>query len=323
MDVNKEMNQQPASDNKVEYDYTKYTGEVTAIEIDRLENFKKHPFKPYEGKRFTSLVESIRHNGIHIPIIARPLEGDKFEILSGHNRVRAAREAKHIKIPARILPDITDEVAMLIVTETNLYQRSTTDMKPSELALALTAHYEATKKQGKRDGLIQAIEKIVSEAGNPSETSGTVYQKLDSREQAGAIYGMSSRNVGHYLRIDKLAKSLKERLDKGGIAKRTAVALSYLSKDNQNMVNKVLNNEGFSITEREAESLRELGKSKELSKDKIVEILSRKRIASKSNKISIPLDSIRQHFEGQEVSEKEMIGTILKALELYGASANK
>ena len=62
------------------------------IKIDQLVSFKGHPFEPYKGKRFADMVESIRSNGIHQPIIVRPLYEGTYEILFGHNRVRAAIE---------------------------------------------------------------------------------------------------------------------------------------------------------------------------------------------------------------------------------------
>ena len=61
------------------------------IQISDLVPFKNHPFKPYEGKRLADMVESVKTNNIMSPIIVRPLADDKYEILSGHNRVNAAK----------------------------------------------------------------------------------------------------------------------------------------------------------------------------------------------------------------------------------------
>jgi len=246
------------------------TRQVVEVDVNKLIEFKDHPFEPYTDKRFNALVESIRYNSVHNPIIIRPSGEDMFEILSGHNRVRASKEADKQTIPAIIMTDLTEEVASLIVTETNLYQRSTTDMNPSELALALSVHYEATKKQGKRSDMIQVIEEIVNTSNDP-DTSGTVYQKNDTRKHAGAIYGISSRSVGHYIRINELINPLKDMLDKGKIAKRTAVALSYLSEKDQETVHKVLEGTNRSLMESQAELLRESAKSKSLTQTKEIE----------------------------------------------------
>ena len=133
------------------------------VNLNSLVPFANHPFEQYEGQRFTDMVESIRANGVHVPIIIRPTTDDKYEILSGHNRVAAAQEAAFESIPAVIREGLTEEEAMLIVTETNLIQRSFADLKHSERAIALATHYAAMKKKsGYRSDLLEEIETLTS-----------------------------------------------------------------------------------------------------------------------------------------------------------------
>jgi len=293
----------------------KFKGQLEVINTGKLKAFEGHPFEPYFGKRFEALVESIRRNGIHNPIIVRPVDNDMYEILSGHNRVRASCEAEQKDIPSMVLRSLTDDEAWLIVTETNLYQRSTTDMRPSELALALTAHYEATKKQGKRTDVVQVIEEIETAASDP-ETSGTVYQKSDARKNAGAIYGMSSRNVGHYLRINKLIGSLKGMLNVDRIAKRTAVALSYLSERDQKTVGEYLSKSDHSLSESEAETLREEAKGNPLTQKRIKEILNKPK---RERAMAVKLDSSRlaDFFDLGKQDAQDVEKEILEALKFY------
>lgn len=125
----------------------KYTRRHSSLRIKDLIPFKNHPFKLYEGQLFEDMVKSVRDNGVLEPIIVRPITGtETYEILSGHNRVAAAKEAGSDSVPAIIKYGLSDEEALLIVTETNLMQRSFTDLKHSERAAALTAHYAAMKK---------------------------------------------------------------------------------------------------------------------------------------------------------------------------------
>ena len=70
------------------------------IELNLLIPFKNHPFALYEGQRFSDMVESVRANKVLVPIIVRPIAGEKYEILSGHNRVIAAKDAGLDTIPA-------------------------------------------------------------------------------------------------------------------------------------------------------------------------------------------------------------------------------
>ena len=121
---------------KIQSTDTKQAGTIRVLnlQIDRLVPFKSHPFKLYEGKRFTDMAESIKANGVMLPIIVRPSENSTHEILSGHNRVNAAKAAGLDTVPAIVREGLTEDEAKLIVTETNLLQRSFADLSHSERA---------------------------------------------------------------------------------------------------------------------------------------------------------------------------------------------
>jgi len=87
--------------------------------IDELIPYEEHPFRLYEGERLADMVRSIKELGVIVPVIVRPLDED-YEILSGHNRVNAAKLAGLKKVPVIIKTGLTDDEAKLIVTETNL-----------------------------------------------------------------------------------------------------------------------------------------------------------------------------------------------------------
>jgi len=85
-------------------------------------SYSDNLFKLYERKRLDDLKESIETKGIIVPIIVRPVNGEKsiFEILSGHNRVNTAKELGKDKVPAIIREGIGDDLARLNVTESYL-----------------------------------------------------------------------------------------------------------------------------------------------------------------------------------------------------------
>ena len=93
------------------------------IELDKLVSFRKgQPFSLYDKNKKEEMLESIKQLGILEPIIVRKIENDKYEILSGHNRVDCAKELGHKLIRSQIV-DCDDEKATLIMLESNLIKR--------------------------------------------------------------------------------------------------------------------------------------------------------------------------------------------------------
>ena len=112
------------------------------MDFDQMESFPNHRFKLYEGQRLTDMVDSIKQFGVLLPLIVWHTEDGKNIILSGHNRKNAGQLAGLTKGPVIIKENLTFHEARLIVTETNLRQRSFTDMSHSERAFTEIAGQE-------------------------------------------------------------------------------------------------------------------------------------------------------------------------------------
>jgi len=89
----------------------------TKLHIESLTPYPNHPFALYEGKHMKDMVESIREHGIISPIIVRLVDDGKYEILSGHNWVEAAKQLGLDEVPVIINEDLSDAEAALIVTD--------------------------------------------------------------------------------------------------------------------------------------------------------------------------------------------------------------
>ena len=287
----------------------KYTATIILDSLDKLVPFNNHPFKLYEGQRFLDMVESVRAHGVIVPIVVRSYikEEGKYEILSGHNRVAAAREAGLKEVPVIIRNDLTDEEALLIVTETNLIQRSFTDLKHSERAVALATHYEAMKKKsGYRSDLLAEIEEL---------TCAPVGHGMRTRDKLGAQYSLGKTTVARYLRVNKLIPALKERLDNDEIGMRAAEALSYLRVKEQNIVEKLLA-KGTKINIKQADTLKTESETGELNLTNISEILSSGYFRVKVKPVKLSGQFLAQHFK-QDQSAEEIEKVIAVALEQY------
>ena len=82
--------------------------QVQQIPIDELYPFTNHPFKVLEDDSMAQTVKSIKEYGILSPLIARPRpDGDGYEIISGHRRQFAAREAGLETLPVIVRDALT------------------------------------------------------------------------------------------------------------------------------------------------------------------------------------------------------------------------
>ena len=293
---------------------------VINLSLDKLISFEKHPFKLYDGKLLSEMVESVRENGVIMPIIVRP-KGAVYEILSGHNRANAAKAAGHETIPAIVREGLTDDEAMLIVTETNLLQRSFADLSHSERAVALLMHHESIKKQGRRTDLIEDIENMLNTNNiSNQETSGAMRQKSDSRQRMAAQFDLSSRTIAYYLRLNKLIEAHMNRLDEGKLALRAAVTLSYLSENDQRVVDEAMQSLPQKVDMKTADALRSFAENGPIDREKAEIIISgagKNKVATQAG-FRVKPQIIARYFKTTQ-KQKEIEEIIIKALDNYFA----
>ena len=240
----------------------------TMIPTEKIVPFHNHPFRLYEGERLDDMVESIKEHGILIPVIVQKVAG-KYEMLAGHNRWNAAKIAGVSEIPAIVKEGLSEEEAYVYVIETNLMQRSFTDLLPSEKAAVLAERYEKVMCQGKRNDILEEIARL--NGVDTSDTCGHDVHKSKNRDSIGEDYGMTGRNIARYMRLNQTTKQIKEMVDAGTMAMVTAVELSYLSEEEQKQVCTVLDEHGVKIKNAQAVELHNAAGY--LTEDKVKNIL--------------------------------------------------
>ena len=83
----------PEITKKIEEKKVENTNNIINIELSKLVAFRKRqPFSMYDEIKKQEVLESIRENGVLVPIIIRKIENGKYEIISGHNRVECSKE---------------------------------------------------------------------------------------------------------------------------------------------------------------------------------------------------------------------------------------
>ena len=129
-------------------------------------------FRPYSKEKLDALAEQLQEDGLFVRIIVRPITGGLYEILSGHNRVAAAKLAGWLTIPAEVV-EADDARAIVIATSTNLIQRQ--GLSIIERGKAYKALLDAKNRHGQ-----WYIE--------PSETFGENRQKFDKATEGRQRY---------------------------------------------------------------------------------------------------------------------------------------
>lgn len=297
---------------------TRQQGELP---IDSLTPFKKHPFRLYTGERLNDMVESIRQHGVLVPILVRRLEDGVLEILSGHNRVNAAKLAGLTSVPAIILENLSDADAWVYVIETNLMQRSFADMSHSEKAAVIAAHHSKLFSQGKRNDIIAEL-KMLEKTSDIGEngTCAQVEQKLGSREIVAEEYSLNRNTVARYLRVFQLIPELKTRLDDGDFALIPAVTLSFLKEAEQTQLDKCIELNGFKVDMKKAGILRDYSEKGKLTDDNMYLILSGeaggKPKPSRTPTVKVSKTVYAQYFRPEQPA-KEVQDIVEKALALY------
>ncbi|MFQ7308002.1 MAG: ParB/RepB/Spo0J family partition protein [Mediterraneibacter sp.] len=277
---------------------------LQSLPVDKIEPFHDHPFRLYEGERLDDMVESVREHGVLNPVIVRK-KGRGYEMLSGHNRLNAAKIAGLSEIPAIVKEELTEEEAYVYVIETNMIQRAFSELLPSEKAAVLAARYEKVISQGKRNDILREIEEI--------GTCGHDVHKSRSRDGIGEEYGMTGRNIARYMRIDKLIPEFKDKLDDGEITLTAAVELSYLSEGEQGIAAAA----NSRINESTAKAIR--AATGDLTTEKLEAIMypAKKPLPVRSVSIKIPVEAGEKYFSGMKAEERTEL--VMKALDAWFA----
>lgn len=283
---------------------------LSEMEFAQMEDYEKHHFKEYSGSRLDSLADSIKRVGILQPIILWKTDG-VYKILSGYNRRNAARLAGITKAPVIIKEDISEAEAILIMAETNLNQRSFSEMAESEKAWCLKEHFGAMKCQGKRMDIVKEIEELLN--SDQDTAGGRTDQKIADE------FGTNRNKIAQYIRIAGLTEPLLERLDNREITFGQAYSLSFLDKGQIGEVEGLLA-EGCRINTDTATLLKQYAEKGNLTTEKIGEILRREKTRKpredKPKAVKLRPNVINRFFTHGE-SRKDIEETIIKALEAY------
>lgn len=268
---------------------------VQKIPIRELVPFKDHPFKVVDDEAMLRTTESVAQYGVLTPLIARPLEGGGYEIISGHRRAHAAELAGLTEVPV-LVRQMDDDAATVLMVDSNLQREN---ILPSERAFAYKMKLEAMKHQGSRSDL----------------TSCQIGTKLRSDQLVAENTGDSARTIQRYIRLTNLIPELLALVDQKQISFNPAVELSYLAPEEQEIFLAAMEEVQAAPSLSQAQRLKKLAQEGNFTMEAAREIMSEVKKGD-LERVTFRNEQLRKYFP-RSYTTQQMQDTILKLLDQW------
>lgn len=268
------------------------------ISVCDIQDFPDHPYKVLDDEHMTELIESIKDHGLLQPVLVRPIENGKYEMVSGHRRKRAFELAGLETIPCRV-QEMTLEEAIITMVESNCYRET---ILPSEKAKAYKMRLEAMKRL----------------PGRPSKENsspvGNNFQ-IKSSEQFSEQVGESKNQIYRYIRLNYLTPELLELVDEGRMKLRPAVEISYLTEDEQRDLLDAIDETDATPSHAQAIRMRTLSSEGNLTTETISSIMCEE----KPNQKEKPMFRDKRIAEAipKNIPPEKHCDYVLKAIDYY------
>ena len=226
---------------------------IYEIPLEEIDPFPDHPFKVLDDEDMMNLAESIKTNGILTPATVRKKDDGRYELLSGHRRLRACQIAGIPTLRCEIVEMSRDEATIFMVDAN--FQRS--KILPSEKAFAYKMKLEAMKRQ----------------VGRPKNASPVATNLGRSDVELGEQVGESKDQIRRYIRLTELIPEILDMVDDGMIALRPAVELSYIPRLKQGHIWECMEIEQCTPSHTQAKRMRRMAEEGKLTPESIETIM--------------------------------------------------
>ena len=189
--------------------------EISTIRISEIEPNKKQPRIKFDEAALAELADSIATKGILQPLLVRPIEDNRYQIVAGERRWRASRMAGLTEVPV-IIKELEDSEVMEIALIENLQREDLSAIEEAKGYKVLMDNYNLTQ------------------------------------EEVSRAVGKSRPAISNALRLLNLPQKVIDMLESGSITAGHARAILSLKSQNQmEMVAQEVVKEGFSVRQLE------------------------------------------------------------------------
>lgn len=287
---------------------------IVNLPIKSLVSFENHPFEVRDDNAMAELSESINDFGILTPIVVRPIEDNKYEIVSGHRRVHASELSGKTTVPA-VIRELTRDQAIISLVDSNL-QRD--EILPSERAKAYKMKLDALKRQGARTDMLFSND-------TRNSTSHQVGEKLNrdnfSVSKVAKDSNTSASQIHRFIRLNELNPEIQKIVDNKNMGLTPAVELSYLKPEEQDLLVITMESEDCTPSLSQAQRMRKLSSEGKLNEDSMLDIMMEQKKPESTN-IVFKFSEVSPFFSSYR-TPVQIKSIILKLLESYQIQQQK
>ena len=190
-----------------------YEYKVTEIPIRLIDQYPDHPFYVDDDDDMLDLAASIEAVGQLTPACVRPKKNGRFELLSGHRRMRACQIAGMETMRCEVR-EMNDAEAAIFLVEAN---RQRDYIRPGEKAFAFQLREDAAEELYGDEDPFGYISDLRSE-------------NVGNFDRIGSYRGDRDEQIEMVLRITELIPELIDLIDSGQMALKPALEISFLPK---------------------------------------------------------------------------------------------
>lgn len=280
--------------------------DIVELPLKEIDPFADHPFKVLDDEMMQDLAGSIRRNGILTPVMVRTKPDGRYEMISGHRRMRAAEILELETIPA-FIRDMDDIDAVIVMVDANLKREK---ILPSEMAFAFQMRYEALKKKAGIPGVSgrvlngrTATKAELMEAQDPKRFC------IRSDLEMAAAVGMSRGQLQRYLRLTELIPEFLEMVDLEKLPLMTAVDISFIGVQAQKYLCEYIRENGM-VKSYQVTALRKyLNNARHISRKDLFTLLGNNLTGrTQSKNITLTEQKLQMYFSANySLSDMEKI----------------
>lgn len=222
--------------------------ELRHLPLDLIQRGKYQPRREMDQAALEELAQSIQAQGVMQPIVVRPIDGQRYEIIAGERRWRASQQAGLDKIPA-IVREVPDEAAIAMALIENIQREN---LNPIEEALALQRlqqEFQLTQQQ------------VADAVGKSRVTISNLLRLISLPEEIKTLLSHGDLEMGHArallgLPADRQVEGARHVVAQGLTVRQTEALVRQWLKPKEQSVNNHMQDPDISrLEQRLAERL--------------------------------------------------------------------